>query len=126
MAAFTIDAPLPPIPESPIPVGEGRCPKNPIWTTRFPGGQKKWWPVNHPAWSKFTNRFALSPLPPLSTLNSDGGGGITYENTWPLEIPYDGFYGIKGTADNAGRILIDGQKSINLKDLKTHHQRLKR
>ena len=75
--AFTIDAPLPPIPESPIPIGEGRCPKNPIWTTRFPGGQKKWWPVNHPAWSKFTNRFALSPLPPLSSLNSDGGGGIT-------------------------------------------------
>ena len=114
-AAFTIDAPLPPIPESPIPVGEGRCPKNPIWTTRFPGGQKKWWPVNHPAWSKFTNRFALSPLPPLSTLNSDGGGGVTYENTWPLEIPYDGFYGIKGTADNAGRILIDGQEVYKFK-----------
>ena len=47
-AAFTIDAPLPPIPESPIPIGEGRCPRNPIWTTRFPGGQEKWWPVNHP------------------------------------------------------------------------------
>ena len=116
--AFTIDAPLPPIPESPIPVGEGRCPKNPIWTTRFPGGQKKWWPVNHPAWSKFTNRFALSPLPPLSTLNSDGGGGITYENTWPLEIPYDGFYGIKGTADNAGRILIDGREVYKFKGFK--------
>jgi hypothetical protein len=116
--AFTIDAPLPPIPESPIPVGEGRCPKNPIWTTRFPGGQKKWWPVNHPAWSKFTNRFALSPLPPLSSLNSDGGGGITYENTWPLEIPYDGFYGIKGTADNAGRILIDGREVYKFKGFK--------
>ena len=116
--AFTIDAPLPPIPESPIPVGEGRCPKNPIWTTRFPGGQKKWWPVNHPAWSKFTNRFALSPLPPLNTLNSDGGGGITYENTWPLEIPYDGFYGIKGTADNAGRILIDGREVYKFKGFK--------
>ena len=117
-AALTIDAPLPPIPESPIPVGEGRCPKNPIWTTRFPGAQKKWWPVNHFAWSKFTNRFALSPLPPLSTLNSDGGGGVTYENTWPLEIPYDGFYGIKGTADNAGRILIDGQEVYKFKGFK--------
>ena len=125
-AAFTIDAPLPPIPESPIPIGEGRCPKNPIWTTRFPGGQKKWWPVNHPAWSKFTNRFALSPLPPLSSLNSDGGGGIIYENTWPLEIPYDGFYGIKGTADNAGRILIDGQEVYKLKGFKNQSPKIEK
>ena len=124
--AFTIDAPLPPIPESPIPIGEGRCPKNPIWTTRFPGGQKKWWPVNHPAWSKFTNRFALSPLPPLSSLNSDGGGGIIYENTWPLEIPYDGFYGIKGTADNAGRILIDGQEVYKLKGFKNQSPKIEK
>ncbi|MBU89553.1 MAG: hypothetical protein CMA57_04095, partial [Euryarchaeota archaeon] len=124
--AFTIDAPLPPIPESPIPVGEGRCPKNPIWTTRFPGGQKKWWPVNHPAWSKFTNRFGLSPLPPLGTINSDGGGGIVYENTWPLEIPYDGFYGIKGTADNKGRILIDGQEVYRLKGFKNSSPKIKK
>ena len=117
-AAFTIDAPLPPIPQEPVPIAEGRCPKNPIWSTRFPGGQKKWWPVNHPAWSKFTNRFALSPLPPLSTLNSDGGGGIIYDNTWTLDIPYDGFYGIKGTADNAGRILIDNQEVYKLKGFK--------
>ena len=125
-AALTIDAPLPPIPESPIPVGEGRCPKNPIWTTRFPDAQKKWWPVNHPAWSKFTNRFGLSPLPPLGTLNSDGGGGIVYENTWPLEIPYDGFYGIKGTADNKGRILIDGQQVYRLKGFKNSSPKIKK
>jgi len=124
--AFTIDAPLPPIPESPIPVSEGRCPKNPIWTTRFPNAQKKWWPVNHPAWSKFTNRFALSPLPPLSSLNSDGGGGITYENTWPLEIPYDGFYGIKGTADNAGRILIDGREVYKFKGFKNQSPKIEK
>ena len=125
-AALTIDAPLPPIPESPIPIGEGRCPKNPIWTTRFPGGQKKWWPVNHPAWSRFTNRFALSPLPPLSTLNSDGGGGITYSNTWPLEIPYDGFYGIKGTADNAGRILVDGREVYKFKGFKNSSPKIEK
>ena len=131
-AALTIDAPLPPIPESPIPVGEGRCPKNPIWTTRFPGGQKKWWPVNHRfpdgtmSWSKFTNRFALSPLPPLSTLNSDGGGGVTYSNTWPLEIPYDGFYGFKGTADNAGRILVDGREVYKLKGFKNPSPKIKK
>ena len=28
-AAFTIDAPLPPIPQEPVPIAEGRCPKNP-------------------------------------------------------------------------------------------------
>ena len=125
-AALTIDAPLPPIPESPIPLGEGRCPRNPIWTTRFPGGQKKWWPVNHPAWSRFTNRFALSPLPPLSTLNSDGGGGITYDNTWTLDIPYDGFYGVKGTADNAGRILIDGREVYKLKGFKNKSPKIEK
>ena len=124
--ALTIDAPLPPIPESPIPIGEGRCPKNPIWTTRFPGGSSKWWPVNHPAWSKFTNRFALSPLPPLSTLNSDGGGGIIYSNTWPLEIPYDGFYGFKGTADNAGRILVDGREVYKLKGFKNSSPKIEK
>jgi hypothetical protein len=125
-AALTIDAPLPPIPQSPIPIGEGRCPRNPIWTTRFPGGQKKWWPVNHPAWSKFTNRFALSPLPPLSTLNSDGGGGIIYDNTWTLDIPYDGFYGVKGTADNAGRILIDGREVYKLKGFKNKSPKIEK
>jgi hypothetical protein len=123
---LTIDAPLPPIPQSPIPIGEGRCPRNPIWTTRFPGGQKKWWPVNHPAWSKFTNRFALSPLPPLSTLNSDGGGGIIYDNTWTLDIPYDGFYGVKGTADNAGRILIDGREVYKLKGFKNKSPKIEK
>jgi len=125
-AALTIDAPLPPIPESPIPVGEGRCPKNPIWTTRFPGGSSKWWPVTHPAWSRFTNRFALSPLPPLSTLNSDGGGGVTYSNTWPLEIPYDGFYGFKGTADNAGRILVDGREVYKFKGFKNSSPKIEK
>jgi hypothetical protein len=34
--ALTIDAPEPPIPQEPILEQEGRCPNNPIWTTRFP------------------------------------------------------------------------------------------
>ena len=41
-AAFTIDAPLPPIPVSPKPISEGRCPDNPTWTTRFSGGKERW------------------------------------------------------------------------------------
>ena len=125
-AALAIDAPLPPIPQEPIPLGEGRCPRNPIWTTRFPGAEKKWWPVTHPAWSKFTNRFALSPLPPLNTLNSDGGGNITYDNTWNIDIPYDGFYGVKGSSDNAGRILIDGQEVYKLKGFKNQSPKIEK
>ena len=85
-AAFTIDAPLPPIPQEPPVEQEGRCPNNPLWSSRFAGGSESWWPVTHPAWSKFTNRFAMSPLPPLSLPNSDGGGGIVYSNTWQVDF----------------------------------------
>jgi len=115
-AALTIDAPLPPIPQEPIPLQEGRCPRNPMWTTRFPNGSEKWWPVNYtnpkgPTWSAFTNRFAISPIPPLSTPGSDSGG-IVYKNSWNLDIPYDGFYALKATVDDGGRILVDDKEII--------------
>lgn len=116
-AAFTIDAPLPPIPISPKPISEGRCPDNPTWTTRFSGGNEKWWPVTHKfrdgsrSWSKFMNRFAISPIPPLGTINSDGGG-IVYRNTWNVDILNAGFYALKGTVDNGGRILVDGTERM--------------
>ena len=112
--ALTIDPPLPPIPQEPIPRAPGRCPNNPIWSSRFPDGQQKWWPVTHSAqdgrktWSKFMNRFAISPVPPLSTKGS-AHGGIVFTNSWNVEVPYDGFYGMKGTVDNGGRVLIDGK-----------------
>ena len=115
-AALTIDAPLPPIPQSPVVRAEGRCPENPMWSTRFPGGNEKWWAVTHRfadgsrSWSKFMNRFAISPIPPLSTPNSDGGG-IVYSNTWNINIPFSGFYALKGAVDN-GRILVDGDEKI--------------
>ena len=123
-AAFTIDAPLPPIPQEPKPQQEGRCPNNPLWTTRFSGGSESWWPVintkfssktNTYVWSKFLNRFAISPLPPLSTPNSDGGGGIVYSNTWNVDFPDTGFYGFKGSCDDKGRILVDGQEVYRLR-----------
>ena len=117
-SAFTIEAPFPPIPQEPPQEQEGRCPNNPLWSSRFTGGSESWWPVTHPAWSKFTNRFAMSPLPPLSLPNSDGGGGIVYSNTWQVNFPYDGFYGFKGTGDNKGRILVDGQEVYKLKGFK--------
>ena len=112
--ALKIDPPLPPIPQEPIPRSPGRCPNNPIWSTRFPDGEKKWWPVTHAnqdgskTWSKFMNRFAVSPIPPLNTKGT-AGGGIVYSNSWNVEVPYDGFYGMKGTVDNGGRILVDGK-----------------
>ena len=116
-AAFTIDAPPPPIPVSPRPIGEGRCPENPTWTTRFSGGKERWWPVTHKfrdgsrSWSKFMNRFAISPIPPLATESTDGGG-IVYSNSWEINIPHSGFYALKGTVDNGGRILVDGEEKI--------------
>ena len=107
--ALTIEAPNPPIPQEPIPQQEGRCPNNPIWTTRFPSSKERWYPVNlKDRWSKFMNRYSLSPIPPLSTPGSDLGG-IVYRNSWDLDIPYDGFYALKSTVDDAGKILIDGQ-----------------
>jgi len=113
-AALTIEAPLPAIPESPRVLAEGRCPENPTWTTRFSGGQEKWWPVTHrradgsKSWSKFMNRYAISPIPPLAQKGTDGAG-IVYTNSWNIDIPYSGFHAMKGTVDNGGRILVDGQ-----------------
>jgi hypothetical protein len=108
--SMCIDAPLPPIPQEPVIEQEGRCPRNPIWSTRSPGSNEKWYPVRFgEAWSKFMNRYAISPVLPLSQKGSDGGG-VVYKNSWNLDIPYDGFYALRGTVDNGGRILIDGKE----------------
>lgn len=104
--AISINAPLPPAPQEPIPPQEGRCPRNPYWTTRFPGSKDRWYPVTYPAWSGFMNRYAMSPVLPLSTPDSDNGGQV-FRTSWVIDAPYDGFYGMKGTVDNGGRILVD-------------------
>ena len=115
--ALTIDAPEPPIPQEPPPVQDGRCPPNPLWTTRTSGAKEQWYPVTHSnpgnkrTWSDFTNRYAISPLKPLAQEGTDGGG-IVYKNSWTVDVPFDGFYGLKGTADNGGRVLIDGVEQI--------------
>ena len=116
--AFTIDAPLPPIPQEPIILQEGRCPNNPIWTTRFPGAKEKWWPVIlDKRWSRFMNRYAISPVPPLSENNSEASG-VVWRNSWNLDIPYDGFYALKGALDNSGKILIDNVEISKLNHFK--------
>lgn len=193
--ALTIDAPEPTVPQEPAPVQDGRCPPNPIWTTRTSGAKEQWFPVTHSyrnlqsssgatatpsgtndpirkliltlyqqrwgrtaaekeindwvstgytanrlvkeilghraslagyipdrsavtgsnssgrTWSKFTNRYAISPIRPLAQEGTDGGG-IVYQNSWTIQIPFDGYYGLKGTADNGGRVLIDGVEQI--------------
>ena len=115
--ALTIDAPEPIVPQEPPPVQDGRCPPNPIWTTRTSGAKEQWFPVTHTApgnrrtWSDFTNRYAISPIKPLAQEGTDGGG-IVYQNSWTVDIPFDGFYGLKGTADNGGRVLVDGVEQI--------------
>ena len=69
--ALTIDAPEPIVPQEPPPVQDGRCPPNPIWTTRTSGAKEQWFPVTHSypgnvrTWSDFTNRYAMSPIKPL-------------------------------------------------------------
>ena len=115
--ALTIDAPEPPVPQEPIPVAEGRCPNNPIWSTRFPGGKERWYPVHldDQNWSPFMNRYAMSPVQPLSEENSDGGRS-GYRNTWTVDVPYNGFYGLKGTADNTGKVFVDGKEIATLQN----------
>jgi len=111
--ALTIDAPEPPIPQEPIPVQEGRCPRNPMWSTRFPGAENKWWPVRLEQWSDFFNRYALSPVAPLATQGTSGGG-IVYENSWEVEIPYSGWYKIRAEVDDIARIYVNNELKLNL------------
>jgi ribosomal protein L31E len=58
-------------------------------------------------WSKFLNRYAISPVPPLDTPASDIGG-VLFSNSWSVDIPYDGFYKFITEYDDDGRVLLDG------------------
>ena len=40
--------------------------------------------------------------------SSKHGAGSVYRNTWRLPLPYKGFYVVKGTVDNFGKLFIDG------------------
>ena len=135
--ALTINAPLPPVPSEPIPVHDGPCPPSPFWHTRYPNldNLSDWYPVNHRndngsrTWSGFMNRYAVSPLLPLSTKGS-GRSGSKFDTTWRVNIPYDGYYTLKGAADDGavvefsqgGRVRsykLDGFKT-NKSDLTPH------
>ena len=125
--ALTIDAPEPPIPDIPIPKAEGRCPNNPIWSTRFPGGKERWYPVHldDRNWSPFMNKYAMSPVQPLSEANSDGGKSA-YINSWTFDAPYNGYYGLKGTVDNYAKVSVDGQEISTLDTYSQTNPKLKK
>ena len=75
------------------------------------------------SWSKFMNRYAISPVLPLNTPGSDSAG-VTFSNSWEVDLPYAGFYGVKGTKDNNGRLLIDGQEITKLDGFTTNNPKL--
>ena len=106
--AITVDSPLPLPPVQALPPWDGECPPNPIWHTRFPNATNRWSPViGFPFWSKVMNTYPISPIPPLDEPGTDGTGKV-YSNSWTVDLPYDGEYGLRGAVDNWGRILIDG------------------
>jgi hypothetical protein len=111
--AMSIDAPLPGRNyfKEPPPQQEGRCPENPLWTTRKANSLDNWYPVRNSRWAKFMNRYAISPIPPLGTDDSDGAG-VSYSNTWPLRCKFRGYYGVKAAVDFNGKIFIDNQEVI--------------
>ena len=110
-AALTIHAPPPPIPQEPQLVQDGPCPPNPIWTTRHEALAEQWHPCSHRfpdgrrSWSKFMNRYAMSPVLPIGAKGS-GYSGQSWDNTWLANIPYTGFYNFKGTVDNFAKCVI--------------------
>ena len=128
--ALTINAPLPPVPSEPIPVHDGPCPPSPFWHTRYPNldNLSDWYPVNHRndngsrTWSGFMNRYAVSPLLPLSTKGS-GRSGSKFDTTWRVNIPYDGYYTLKGAADDGAVVEFsqgDRVRSYRLDGFKTN------
>jgi hypothetical protein len=64
-------------------------------------------------WSKFFNRYAISPIPPLDIPGSDGGG-VLFTNSWELDIPYDGFYKFAVQRDNTARLYVDGNLAFDV------------
>ena len=110
--SLTIDAPEPPIPTEPEVAAAGRCPRNPMWSTRHPG-KEKWYPVRFDGWSGFFNRYALSPVAPSGQADSDSGGS-TYENSWSVDIPYNGWYKLRAEVDDICKIWVDDDLKIDL------------
>ena len=117
--ALTIEAPPPAPPAAIVPpvLAEGECPESPIWHTRMKTDGAPWYPVKFGYWHKWTNKYAISPIPPLNTPGSDGTGNQDgWKQTWTVDAPYEGDYTLKGTVDNFGIIEVDGVEVASRKD----------
>ena len=111
--ALSIEAPTPPPPAAVIPpiLEEGECPESPIWHTRMKPEGSPWYPVKFGYWHKWTNKYAISPIPPLNTPGTDGTGNDDgWKQTWKINAPYEGEYTLKGTVDNFGWIDVNGNR----------------
>tara|TARA_B100001029_G_scaffold101042_1_gene83108 strand:- start:1578 stop:7712 length:6135 start_codon:yes stop_codon:yes gene_type:complete len=109
--ALSIKAPTPPPPAAIVPpiLSEGECPESPIWHTRMKPEGTPWYPVKFGYWDKWTNKYAISPIPPLNSPGTDGTGNSDgWEQTWIIDAPYEGDYTFKGTVDNFGKIFVNG------------------
>ena len=113
--ALSIEAPIKAPPQDEIPLAEGRCPRNPFWTTRFPidkqTATETWFPVYLPPgkdgdrWHDFMNQYAMSPIPPMDDKGTDFGGRW-YKQTWSETIDSPGWYTFKAMADDNLRFFI--------------------
>ena len=68
------------------------------------------------------NRYAVSPILPLDTKGSGSNGGV-FTTRWDVDIPYQGYYTLKGASDNSATVrFIQGNSflpvSLFLMDLK--------
>ncbi|MBL32277.1 MAG: hypothetical protein CMP62_06110 [Flavobacteriales bacterium] len=111
--ALSIEAPTPSPPPAIVPpvLAEGECPESPIWHTRMKPEGSPWYPVKFGYWHKWTNKYAISPIPPLNTPGTDGtGNNDGWKQTWKIDAPYEGEYTLKGTVDNFGWIEVNGNR----------------
>ena len=110
--ALSIEAPTPAPPPAVVPpvIEEGECPTSSIlWHTRMKPEGAPWYPVKFKYWDKWMNKYAISPIPPLSSAGSDGTGNSDgWKQSWIVNAPYEGEYTLKGTVDNFGVIEVDG------------------
>lgn len=109
--SLAITAPPPPIPQEIRPPQKGRCPNNPIWSTRDAGASAQWYPVEiaeDKGGNAYLNRYTMSPVPPLDVPNSDGSG-VVWSNSWKVNIPFTGRYRLDGARADIARIKIDGR-----------------
>ena len=113
--SLAIESPPPPPPERELPdsVDDGSCPENPIWSTMTAGSTQSWYPVDYKSWSEFTNKYAISPVPPLDTPGSDGVGAL-YKTSWKMTAPYAGNYLVKGTVEDTGKLFVNGKEITGL------------